>query len=348
MKHNFLFLLILILGFSLNAQIEFTNNDLAPEGTTFYISNDTIPDSGISIGMPGPNSSWDFTALVEHYVDTIIFELPDWTPYPDDFPDANFAIESVSDSGFIYFIRNDDEFSGIGAVGPFQDFGILSAPVEPKEIVYDFPEQYGNSRDETYSIEVTVASSTPGVDSARIKKDTDKNSFVDAWGTMTLALGTYETIRVKEVRTEYDSIWAKTFLGWMLLSTDEVEKTSYSWLTDDPSIGYTLVSLRYNTEIMEIISVDYINTLPVAIVKREVAEAKVFPNPASTFINFDLENIHNAKLSIFDISGKMLDCKTVSSSKLRLSITNYKSGVYFYTITVDNEDKTYKGTFIKK
>ena len=348
MKQKLSLILVMLLSVNLLAQIEFTNEDLAPEGTTFYISGDTIPNQNISIGIPGPDRTWDFSNLIEHDVDTIIFNLPDWTPYPDEFPDANFAIESLSDLGFVYLIRNDDEFSGIGAVGPFEEFGILSAPLEPKEIVYDFPEQYGNSRDEIFSIEVTVETSTPWIDSIRIKKATEKNSFVDAWGTMILPLGTFETIRVKEARHEYDTIWGKSFGNWVLISSEEREKTTYIWLTDNPTIGYTLVSLDYNTDNFEVKGVDFINVIPVGIVKETITQTKAFPNPAFNFINIEFENINQGSLSIFDISGNKIEQKFITSNNhLTLNLSNYKSGLYFYLITTTEGEISGRGKFIK-
>lgn len=348
MKKILFLFLILIFTSGLNAQITFTNNELAPEGTTFLISSDTVPGPNITIGAPGPDKLWDFSSAVEHEVDTFKFELPDWTPYPDVFPDANFAIEAVGDSNFVFLIRNDDEFSAIGVVGNFQDFGLLSAPIEPKEIIYDFPMQYGKTWDETFSIETTVESTTTGIDSLRIKMDTEKNTFVDAWGTMDLPLGSFATIRVKELRVVCDSNWAKIFGSWVLVSSGVDESTTYYWLTDDPTIGYTLVSLDYDTDNQTVDELNFINATPVGIEKKTQLVTKVFPNPTSGKVYFSFENVFAGEINIYDLQGQIISQLQLNSQFIELDISAFNAGVYIYQIFDENGISLAGGKLLKK
>lgn len=135
----------MVLAFTgLNAQITFTNNDLAQPGTTFHFSTDTLVSNIILPGDPGINKTWDYTALVKHEVYDIGFVLPSWTPYPDEFPESNFAayISDADGDAYAFFTRNDDELSAIGLVGNYDDFGLFAVEIEPKEIYFDFPVQY--------------------------------------------------------------------------------------------------------------------------------------------------------------------------------------------------------------
>jgi len=341
--------IILLLSLSLSAQITFTNDDLAPEGTTFYFSKDTIPDASIDIGAPGPDKVWDFSALIEHELDTIVFSLPDWTPYPDSFPDANFAIESVDDSGYVYMIRNDEIFKAIGVVGLFGDFGVQSAAIDPEEIVYDFPEQFGNSRDESFSIQITLESDEVLVDSVRIKKDTEKNVMIDAWGSMILPMGTYQTLRIKDQRTEYDSTWALIFGNWTLISSEENEKITYSWLTNDPAIGYELVSLKYDTENQMVGKVNFLNSTPVG--TDEIAllhEAFLFPNPTVGKLSFEFESVVKGNLKIYNSQGKLVMTSPVDGFAFETDLSAAKAGTYFYRIFNKDGKAIYGGKIIKQ
>ena len=341
--------IILFLSLSLSAQITFTNDNLAPEGTTFYFSKDTIPDASIEIGEPGADKVWDFTALIEHELDTMVFSLPDWTPYPDSFPDANFAIESVDDSGYVYMVRNDEMFKAIGVVGLFGDFGVLSAGIDPEEIVYDFPVQYGNSRDESFSIQITLESNEVLVDSVRIKKDTDKNVMVDAWGSLILPMGTYQTLRIKDHRTEYDSTWALIFGNWTLISSEENEKISYSWLTNDPTIGYELVTLKYNAENQTVSRLNFLNSTPVGM--EEIIAMKTafaFPNPTLGKLSIEFEDAVKGSIQIYNLRGKLLLQMPVDGNVFETDLSAAEAGTYFYRVFNEDGKAIYGGKLIKQ
>ncbi|PLX10147.1 MAG: hypothetical protein C0598_11040, partial [Marinilabiliales bacterium] len=145
MKIIFTLCLIISFGLITSAQITVTNNDLAPAGTTIYNSIDNSPDDKILPGSPGPNKTWDFITLNQDDIDTLVFMLPSWTPYPDNFAEANFAANLVNDGAYAFFIRNDDKLSAIGLVGSYDTYENVSVPVSPEEIYIDFPVQFGQT-----------------------------------------------------------------------------------------------------------------------------------------------------------------------------------------------------------
>jgi len=57
----------------------------------------------------------------------------------------------------------------------------------------------------------------------------------------------------------------------------------------------------------------------------------VYPNPANNIINFEL-NINNATIQIYDITGKILKTFNANKDKFSVSLNNFNSGVYFYSI----------------
>lgn len=68
----------------------------------------------------------------------------------------------------------------------------------------------------------------------------------------------------------------------------------------------------------------------------------LYPNPASTLINIELENSTASKVTIFDMNGRKLKSVNIFNKKTAINISNLISGTYLMEITTD------KGTVCKK
>ncbi len=80
-----------------------------------------------------------------------------------------------------------------------------------------------------------------------------------------------------------------------------------------------------------------------------ISSAKVYPNPTSTQLTFEISlpsNIKKYDLTIYDTSGKEIKKEqSVTTTKHDLDVSNFNNGVYFYSLT--NEGKTiYTGKFV--
>lgn len=348
MKKNYILFVMLLAFSSLSAQITFTNDNLAPAGVTFTLSTDTLVSATITPGEAGTNKTWDFTSLVAHTEDQIAFMLPAWTPYPDAFPNANFAAFSSGDGdAYAFFNRSDDEFSAIGLVGSYDEFGLFEVALQPKEIYLDFPVQYQDNREEDFYFEVNLGNIMDPFDSIRFKQSTHKVSLVDAWGNMTLALGSYEVLRVKEDRVVRDSVWGKTFGFWSLLSAESDSYTDYQWITNDPAIGYTLVDMDYDEQSQTVNSVDFMNTFPVGVKEEKISVFKIFPNPATDVINISLDNNTKVEISIYNSQSQLLINSSLNNGT-EINISELSSGLYFFNVINEKGEILETGKFIKK
>lgn len=79
--------------------------------------------------------------------------------------------------------------------------------------------------------------------------------------------------------------------------------------------------------------------------ENEFDNLSVYPNPTNGLLNIgSSNNLDNAKVSVFDISGRILsnsvNAKHTSSNELSLNMSQLASGVYFVTI----EDRDHKST----
>jgi hypothetical protein len=83
---------------------------------------------------------------------------------------------------------------------------------------------------------------------------------------------------------------------------------------------------------------EYNTTLVPVIPEREI---KVYPNPASEYVLFDLPDIsESATVELYDIQGKMVLEQRLSHNK-QISVSNLGEGMYLYRL--NDRGNTYKG-----
>jgi len=73
--------------------------------------------------------------------------------------------------------------------------------------------------------------------------------------------------------------------------------------------------------------------------KIATSQVKVYPNPTTDYINFEISNLDNSKLSIqlFDVSGKLVKENSTSTNNLRMNLSDLQSGTYFATISLNGQ-----------
>ena len=136
-------------------------------------------------------------------------------------------------------------------------------------------------------------------------------------------------------------------IGTVPGSGTSTQRNEYSFPDLDPGVGIFYYRLK---------QVDFdagFSYSDVVAVKLNMGfyEISVYPNPASTIINFDFEISNNSKVSfqILNIMGKILKEETKDVNKglvsSHMDIKDLSEGVYFLKI-IEN-DVVYKGKFLK-
>lgn len=64
---------------------------------------------------------------------------------------------------------------------------------------------------------------------------------------------------------------------------------------------------------------------------------KVYPNPASNYVNFDVDGLENGNISITSLTGQEVINTSINSSTT-VDVANLKAGVYIYTIRDSNNE----------
>ena len=341
MKKVLLSIFTVLLSITLSAQISITSDDIVGAGAIVLEATDTLPSASITPGPAGPDQTWDFSALSVDYVDTMWFANPDWTPYYEHFPTANLAAMRVFDNEldsaemYIYFEKNEAEFAIVGMALEMEQIGFVILPFTPKETIAEFPVDYLNSSTSDFEQFIEMENPLSPGDSVRIKISTNKSVEVDAWGNITIPLGTFNSLRISETRIQIDSIWVQLFGSWMFFEEIIDTTYNYSWWTDDDAAGFVLATLNYEQDTKVVTEATFLKASPYSNIKenQNKVSVNVYPNPVSSNINFSFEDKTEGVIEIFDFTGRNIEEIQLNGVReIIINMSKYPAGIYLYSI----------------
>ncbi len=351
MKKIYLFVFIVVATVTAYGQITITNNDFVPLHSKLIIGNDSLPDASIVPGEAGANKTWDFTAITAHSTDTMLTVPPGQTPLAELFPESNYAAWQPDDSLYIYFNRNDDKVQLIGIGFNAFDAMLPYMKYTPPETLLDFPVNYGDNYSQTYFTINTVVNPEPGIgiDSICFKNTIMDETTVDAYGTLSTPMGTFETLRTKDVQISYDTVWALVFGNWIPYSATVDTSVNYSWWTNNSDVGFMLFSIDMDETGTQTESASYLISSIQAVSENQIASAKVYPNPANDVLTMDFEKRLSGRLVIYNQNGQQTENTDITDARfVTLSVSDYSPGMYLYEITKSSGSVLYRGKFIKR
>ena len=234
MKKTLLSLMLPLCIFTAKAQITVTDADIGAVGTSIINLNDTTV-TGTPIGSASSTSStWNFSNLGIDTKDTINFISPSGTPAVSSFPNANLVLDNGEN--FTYVVKNTTSLAIDGIYGDYLNVGVnVSVNLSPNAQLIEFPSTYGNTFNGVSIIDSTVFNSfgVPFFDSLRVKRITDYDSEIDAFGDLTIPSGTYTTLRQYVQQTVTDTLWGfNSFSGWSIVSNTIETTHTYNWLAN--------------------------------------------------------------------------------------------------------------------
>ncbi len=253
MKKNFIFLSTLLFIGYVNAQITINSSDMPSAGESVRTSI-AFDFESFDFEETGMDHTWDFSDLNSVMQRESTFINVTQTPpvfWPFFLGSANLAteIQELSafpelpvDGGYQFFQKTAVRYADIG-------LGILvgGLPVPLKfnnpDVLYRFPMTVSYS-------DTTFADLSVGFpDIGHLTIERERISEVDGWGTLHTPYGSFETLRIKSMVAEYDSIYIDT-LG-QGFATNRFY-TEYKWLgkghglpllavTADPVFGSSII-----------------------------------------------------------------------------------------------------------
>lgn len=320
------------------AQITVTTADIASPTKVIYQANDTMPT--VSEGSFGISQTWNMSALNTHTTDTMTFISYAWAPNSN-FSSSNLVAKQGWQNAYVYLTNASSGLTVEGSSGT-QDFGVGPVVINqinsPSEILMNFPGTYlttftNNHMTTTPAFYFGV---DPGIgfviDSVRQHSEVKKTVLVDAWGSLTTPLGTYNVLRAEETIVRYDTTDAYLFGTWndaIITSADST--TGYSWWAN--GVGFPLVSIKLDS-MSNIKQTQWLQALPAVGISEQTnaTTVNVYPNPAQNQVNFTVEANKIGAIQVLDITGRMIDYIVVSNDNVAINTSLFANGVYSYAL----------------
>jgi hypothetical protein len=354
-------LAVCMLPLSLDAQITITSSDLLkPVGYTFAQVQTDIGPHTVDLGTTGGPQTWDFTSYsTPFYVESEVVDRNS-TPFGNEFPTANLTLQvsTPGEPGNVYqYMRvNPNLWSqlGLGVDLPESTFVVHYDPVG--EI--GLPIAMGNQ----YLFELGWADTAMGVITTLLERS---RITVDAYGTMTIPMGSFEVLRMVSYDTSITTVSIPPFE-----LSDTTTAIEYLWLGQDPVNVAAVGSMEDETN-PNFTTAEYVSMAAepsgVGDDNTDVPVPRAFhleqntPNPFNprTDITFTVSEgiAGQVELAVFTVRGQQVrtlltgpkspGTYTVSWDGLNDRGEALPSGLYLYRLTSGGESLTRKMVLAK-
>jgi hypothetical protein len=139
---------------------------------------------------------------------------------------------------------------------------------------------------------------------------------------------------------------------------DAADWTSFSidmyQISENPADSFNVIIMSSPSAALHVGSMLQVDDLAIETVTgiinftKQTTEVKVYPNPVSDFVKFEVENAEkNLEVSIFDNNGRCVEKLTFSGNSTEVNLSSYPAGMYTYQLTGEN-NLFGSGSFIKK
>jgi len=222
----------------LDAQITITSSDvMQPVGTQFGEETTEFGSYAVDLGQTGGPQSWDFTSYSTPYHND--FEVVDRndTPFGSDFPTANYTLqivqEGLTEEAYQYTRVDTNLWSILGFGYQSTDTSYLQTYNPAGHI--PLPVSMGSS----WTFEIGWSDTVFGFPYNFVSRS---QVMVDAYGSMTVPMGTSEVLRT----VSYDTV-ITTFGVPPVEFSDTTTWIEYSWVGQDPTYVATVESMEGET-----------------------------------------------------------------------------------------------------
>jgi hypothetical protein len=306
MKKLFTFLLatFLISGYS-KGQITLTASQHNPEVGDSYEQNiDDNPPAGVTAGPSGANVSWDFSNLNASSVKTVNIQASTNSSFPD--ADIFFTQSGTQ----TYFGVHSNAFTYYGITSSSATVNLSDGEDHVR-----FPITYNDSYMDSKQGTTTGFGQT-------LDLEGNVQVSADGYGTLTTPEATYNnSLRIQIIRTDsayYNGAYVNTTVD-----------TFYYWYVDAFNFPVATCSGSGDNIVINYLT-DNSTTITTGEKKQQI---DIQQNPVDHYLKLE-GDLNNAKLVIYDISGKNI--KSFENTSI-LNISNFAPGIYFLQIKKKNQ-----------
>lgn len=338
MKKIYLSILTALAGFSLHAQL--TQANQAPTVGYSYQLFHCDSSAAVSPGASGANANWNFSTITTY--SNLVSNFATASISNASFPSATVAVAS-SPSNTSYYsstATNLNYYGGNVTVGPVSATLIYTTAA----VVASYPMNLNTTN--TSAIGGTINVVSPPVSGTFLG---NCKILADGSGTLTLP-GTNSTftnvLRVVTSQTINVTVTSPPISGTLT----EVTYDYYAAGIRNPIFTIATATANIpgfgvNTQTVVTRDKNAVNTVtttpPTGTVGINEASATVFnlnvyPNPSSSYVQFATESVDAKQVSIYDVTGKLIDRQNFTDGKIKLDVSELNIGLYIYTVTGTN------------
>ena len=320
-----LFSLSVILSVTANAQ---TISQAANEPTPWDPPYTTLQCDSVSPGGSGAAQTWNYSAIGIHasIQKTYAYSINTNSVYA---PAYVFVNSGINDNS--YYKSNGNILNYYGgnfvmstASGPAYVNLIYSTP----SIRAVYPMSISTSSMATVSGSIAVTGAVPASGTFTGTSSVSANSS----GTLALAGRTFtDILRVMTTQT-----LNATISGLPVTVTQQNYDYISAAFAKTPVFTIstsTLSSLIGGTSTQTIVTVnkDYL-VVGINETKKQTIDLTVFPNPATSIINFNTTSLEATKIIAYDLTGKIIATEFIDMGKAKMNINHLSNGLYLYSV----------------
>lgn len=292
--------------------------------------------TGIAPGASGAGAAWNFTT---NGLNSLRTYSTSNAVAGSSYPNANVSVSS-SASNVSYYFSNTTILKYYGG-----DISVNSFDVNVKynspAIIAIYP----------MSLSTTTTSATSGtvnITSPFAQSGTFTGNCIataDGTGTLTLPARTFTNV----IRT----VTSQTLNATLGFITALVNLENYDYYCTTASKApifsiqtSTIAATGFPTSTQTIVTVlkDYVD-VSVKENKAQMIDLSVFPNPATSVINFSTVSMVASKVVVSDITGKIVATEQLEMGKTKMNTSHLNAGVYLYTVLDKNNQTLTTGKF---
>lgn len=344
MKKYLLFTSALFMGFSAQAQFVESNAPAVGDQLTLYVIDSLAPNYA---DVQGEGVTWDYSSYqgTDDQEVRIVSALnaPD-TTNNGVFSTSEIALD-IQDFFVSYMTNTPTGRMGQGFIFEATELGVgkVVAKYEESspETLFSYP----------FDLNDQAMSTFEGVVTLNLGQEVDLPlvgnavTSIDGKGTLKLAGNDYTDVsRYSLIDTMVVSLSESDPNMTVLIVRQQYEYYDHS-ISNLPLFIHTLVTFAEQMEggaegVVGIV-LSYENPATAGIEKNELANAVVYPNPASDILSIQLPSaIDKAAIVITDALGRKVHTASISKGENSIQVSDLKQGVYFVTLTSQNISTT--------
>ncbi|HRG01606.1 MAG TPA: T9SS type A sorting domain-containing protein [Bacteroidia bacterium] len=316
------------LGLSATAQtLTYANSSPAWYNPTYQTSQ--CDSTGIVPGASGAGAAWSFTPTNLHSTQT--FTTSNTLPGVAEYSAANVSVfSSTANISYYHSDVNDLKYyGGTLTVGAFPVKLVFANPA----VYAHYPMALSSSTTSSPTGSITIGGAITGTFTG------NATATATGTGTLTLPLKTFTDI-VRVTTTQNLNATLSFGVGSLNTVTDDYYSPSASKAPIFSIQTSTISSTLGGTSTQTIVTVQpNYNVVGVNSISKSDIELSVFPNPATTFINFSTNNLDATKIIAYDMTGKVVATEVLENGSVKMNTSNLASGVYMYQVT-NKENQT--------